>query len=331
MIRADLVYDWLFDNGYQPDLVEEDEEITICCPICDDDRARLYISVEHGGWHCFHCAEEGNLHQLLMSGFGMSGAEAFTVSSEWYTEDDMWGEREFSPKAPVFKQDTPPGELVMPRQVETDWTTMTAEPFAHYLAGRGVDPAVAEAYGVGYTRSGRLRDRVVIPVTAGDKLYTYVARTILTHCPSCEETLNECTCEPRKFPKVLTPQKKDGAIPKGTVFNHDRVANGTGPIVVVEGVFDALRFPEYAVALLGASASRTQTAQLVALARGGRPIVIALDGDNAGWLGTMKLAKALAAELITPLVALLPDGTDPGDLTNAAFKEALLEAQEFRL
>jgi DNA primase len=334
-IRADLVYDWLFEQGHQPDVVEEDEEIIVCCPLCDDDRARLYISTEHGGWHCFHCGEEGNLHQLLMSAYNLTGAEAFEAS-EWYTQDgDVWGDDTgFSPTAPVFKRQAEaiPSELVLPRQVECgDFTTMAAEPYADYLANRGIDPAVAEAYGIGYARSGRLRDRVVIPVMAEGKLYTYVARTLLTHCPNCEEKLDDCTCTPFKYPKVLTPHKKDGGINRGTLFNYDHVAAQDGPVIVVEGVFDALRFPEHAVALLGASASRAQVAQLLKLARGGRDIVIALDGDKAGWLGAYKLATALTAEMITPLVALLPDGTDPGDMTREAFKEALVEAQEFHL
>jgi DNA primase len=98
----------------------------------------------------------------------------------------------------------------------------------------------------------------------------------------------------------------------------------------VEGVFDALRFPYEAVALMGSSASTTQVTLLAGLARG-RDVILALDPDTAGYLGAVKVANALASKLVPVRVALLPKGSDIGSLGAEAAEPYLANASRFIL
>lgn len=334
-LRYDLLFDYLMEQGLQPELVEDDEEITICCPMCEDDRPRLYISAEHGGWVCFHCSEEGNLHQFLMEACGLSGGKAYALETTLLPRDEgnIWGE-DWTPTARPEKKREVTTELRLPRQFEP--LVNSAEGAANhrdgwrYVLSRRVDPDVAVTLGIGYAKSGRYANRVIIPVTQGGKLYTFIARTLLTQCPNCTQLIDDCTCRPYKYPKVLTPSNMDGAQARGTLFNRDMVGDAK-EVTIVEGVFDALRRPHNTVALLGAGHSKAQVSQLLDMARHGTRLTIALDPDTAGYKGAFKLASALAAEMVPVRVALLPDGKDPGSMDDDEWAACLNAAKEFRI
>ena len=99
---------------------------------------------------------------------------------------------------------------------------------------------------------------------------------------------------------------------------------------MVEGVFDALRLPNEAVATLGASASATQITLIAGLARG-RECIVCYDSDQAGYLGAIKVAEALTSATIPVRVALLPIGKDPGSMKLSALEKALQQSRRYVL
>lgn len=129
--------------------------------------------------------------------------------------------------------------------------------------------------------------------------------------------------------KVLTPSAKYGARPSHSLYNLESVRAGAGSkVIVVEGVFDALRRPAEAVALLGSRASDLQLNLLAGLARG-RDVVIALDGDEAGYRGALQVADGLVSWAVLPKIALLPEGEDPGHMDAEAFEACIQDAKEY--
>lgn len=331
MIKTSALFDVLDQAGFEPELVEEDTEITIICPLCADDLPRLYVSADTGAWTCFHCHEQGGLHRLLMAVCEMDASTAYETSRTLRTNDPTDYDDYFElseDKAVVGSRQ--PAVLTLPLQFHLI-DTQTPAVILKYLERRHVSPQLAAARGIGYAITGRYAWRVIVPVKSDATLYTFVARTVLTQCPNCMEVLDDCTCRPRHFPKVLTPTTKDGANPRATLFNFDAVRSSRSTsVVVVEGVFDALRLPSEAVALLGSSASATQVSLISGLVRG-RECILALDGDEAGYKGALKVAEALTAELVPLRVAVLPEGADPGSMDIDELHRCLTNAQAFVL
>lgn len=326
MIATNHLFDYLQTQGLEPEFVEEDSEITVCCPLCGDDRPRLYINSETGAWLCFHCHEEGSLHQFLLEVCNLSGPDAFELTHQWQADNDD----EFYVERTKRKQAEVDAVLKLPPAYRPI-TDEAPEAFKRYLAKRGVGVQLAEARKIGYALQGRYANRVILPVEQDGFLYTFIARTILKTCPNCNFAINDCTCRPYKFPKVLTPFKKEGSKPSHAVYNYDAVAaSHSRRLVIVEGAFDALRLPNEAVALMKSSVSGLQLTILAGLARQ-RDVYICLDGDEAGYKGAVKLAEQLAAETIQARVALLPDGSDPGSLTVEELEGFLSSARRFVL
>lgn len=329
MLKLEALYNWLYEEGYEPELVEDDTQVAIPCPICDDDRPRLYIGTDTGAWICFHCGEQGGLQRFLITGHGLSGGDAFEVQRKMKPrrsdDEDLFDHFEPKPKKEKVVE-----KLTLPWDYHPIGHD-SPKVFTRYLEGRGIDIDLAAEHGLGFAVSGRYANRIIVPNQSDGKLYTFIARTVLKKCPSCEETIDECSCRPFRFPKVLTPTKKHGAEPSLTLYNLDWVRRSKSKrVVVVEGWADALHRPDEAVALSGSKASATQLTLLAGLARG-REIILALDGDEAGYKGTFKIAEALTAEMVRVKVALLPDGFDPGEMDQEEFEECLAKAQAFTL
>ena len=164
----------------------------------------------------------------------------------------------------------------------------TAETLARaraYLTGRGVTRATVRDVGIGYCD---LRGpRICVPVrdAAGD-LRGWLARTL-------------GRAEPRYF-------NAPGGWAGEVVFGDAALdADTDAPVLVVEGVFDALPYWPHAVAVMG-KPTEQQTARI---AEARRPVVVALDGDahDEGW--------ALAAQLtlmgVRAAAVRLPAASDP--------------------
>lgn len=316
MLNANEFHEFMTEEGFQPEFVEDNEELIICCPSCEDDRARLYINATHGGYRCFHCGEQGNLHQFLINVVGLNGSKAFLLRDRFWVEDDY--EEEIIVKRRAAAATISDVILHLPGDYQLVESSSPAR-YINYLSERHVSISLAQRYGIGYIEDGYWGRRVIVPVSNGGHLYTWIARSVLKKCPNCKEVMNDCSCvddqgRTKKYPKVLTPLKKRGAQPKLTLYNLDAVrSSGSDRVVVVEGVFDALRLPKEAVATLGASASPTQISLIAGLSRD-RECVIAYDPDQAGYLGAAKVAEALISQGISPRVAVLPSDQDVGSI-----------------
>ena len=177
-----------------------------------------------------------------------------------------------------------------------------------FLEKRGISPEVAKTYGFMWEER---TNRVVVPIRRYDgKLVGCVGRC---WCPNCHKG-----------------EKHDGrfhnywAFPSGKfLFNEHRV-DRTAPIVVVEGIFDALRlascgFPN-ALALFGSSISDAQAKKLTSFSQ---PIYLMLDGDAAGRSGTMKAIGILRDTAERVQECFVPEGKDPGDLSEEELEEIL--------
>jgi len=97
---------------------------------------------------------------------------------------------------------------------------------------------------------------------------------------------------------------------------------GNEQAILVEGVFDALRLPEAAIATMGNKISR---AQIDVLTRAGfRRLILCYDADALS--EAIKYARRIP-EYVAVHVAKLPPDTDPGNVPLLALTRALRDAR----
>ena len=168
-----------------------------------------------------------------------------------------------------------------------------------YLKSRGVPLSAIGEMGIGICKSGRYSSRVIIPVREGKRLVGFVARSI-----------NGAE------PKYLYPS---GFKKSQHLFTY----KPSRRVVVVEGVFDALRH-EGCVAILGSSLSDVQMAKIISL--GPERVTVFLDPD--AFERALEICKKLRYYVPTFLVKNWHLSKDPGDLGEKEFRSLVESAEE---
>ncbi|PCJ25640.1 MAG: hypothetical protein COA94_06065 [Rickettsiales bacterium] len=267
------------------------EDARVRCPLCidrtgkEDLRGCLSVNLDNGFYNCFKCEAKGRLEGY----------------SEWDYRD-----REPVVDRPVMK--LPYDFVPLIKDYEH---SILYRASALYAFSRVRDWQTIQDIGVGLA-GGRL----MVPVRNNGQHLGHVARSI-----------------PGQVPAYLPDTKY--VYPKGfkrehLLFNEDALdvprseylmGEHKGlPVVVVEGVFDALPHWPLAVACLG----KPTHAQERILERCQRPVVVMLDGD--AW----ELGKSLAQRLfklgIEASWVKLPPGQDPGNYDIKVMRRVLTTA-----
>ena len=246
------------------------------CPFCDETNGKrgndnFSINIGTGKYSCWSCGEFGYLKNI---------SEIFF---------DPW---EF--KKVVAQAENPPelpDKIELPREFvrlssRIGRNSVAYEEARNYVLGRGLDEAVIEEVGIGAVLRGFYRDSVVIPITVAGVCRGWVARQY---------------------------KQKNYLYPKGMqreeiMFNYDELLlDVEEPIMLVEGVFDALPHWPMAAACLGKPADN----HVEILKKVTRPIAIILDADaqHTGWV----LAERLKLSGVNASFVRLPPGSDPGN------------------
>lgn len=298
-MNTDALIRVLSEAGMEVTPAAGGEELTIPCPLCFDEKSRLYINASSGLWICHLCGERGNLARIFLDLCDLTLTEAMMLVK------DIRGSttRPRRPHAVRRMKERPPevpmaaGALDRPLLAEA------------YLAGRGLDAKWVKELGLKVCLSGQYKYRLIIPVYTEGQLRTFVARTMNIH--------------ERK--KVLMPKDSQAS---RALFGYDRVVEGRQhwtSLIIVEGVFDAIRMWQIGygetVATLGAHITENQRRLLKRL----KPdaVILLRDADDAGREAVIKEARELRAAMFDVSIAELPEGTDPGSATPQDIKKAL--------
>lgn len=263
------------------------------CPFCEqrkgtpDRKQCLGLEVATGKWHCFRCGTGGLVlempEELRPIGPGAAGGE-----------------------------EPAPEPIELPESFELlyeepGWSAQSLEFYRDYLRGRGLDDDLCHDAKIGACTDGRARRRVVVPIydARGEVLLGWSARATWKGAER----------------KYLYPEGMKRA---GLFYNAAALYEDTDePLMVVEGVFDALPHWPDAVAALGKPGPSHLEVLLDVRVR--RPIVSALDGD--AWREAEALALRLSFEGKRAGSIRLPPATDPGvtppDVMRRLAREAL--------
>jgi DNA primase len=269
------------------------------CPIHRGQRDDSFrASLSKNAFHCFACQAGGNVLNFVAAMEKCSIRQAA-----------LWLQRWFSVGAPGEGGSVRNGELVREKEWRNPplpFALTGVDPTHPYLVERGIDPATAVEFGVGfYAGAGLLSGRVVIPIAnARGQTVAYAGRVL-------DDSL----------PKYKLPT---GFRKAWELFNlHRAAATGSQTVIVVEGYFDCLRVHRaelpWVVALMGSSLSAEQeNALLAAFDR----VVLLLDGDAAGRAASRAMAARLSRSCWVAEVQV-PDGAQPDQLSLVAIQQLL--------
>jgi DNA primase len=287
-----------------PGLRRHRDQLQGCCPIHHgrrDDSFRAHLTKNI--FQCFACQARGNVLDFVAAMEQCSIREAALRLEEWF------GLRASGVGLYPAAAGTPKGELVRKEESSNRplcFALSGVEPNHPYLAQRGIDPATATEFGVGfYPGPGLMSGRIVIPIrNLHGQLVAYAGRALDDRPPKYKL--------PAGFRKGLE------------LFNLPRaVATGAQTVIVVEGHFDCMRvhqagFP-CVVALMGCSLSAAQESGL--LDHFDR-IVLMLDGDAAGRAASDGIAARLSGRRAVQVVRLA-DGGQPDQLPSSTIRQLL--------
>ncbi len=340
--RADLV-DII---GELVPLKKAGKEFKANCPFHEERTPSFYVVPAKGFYNCFGCGQSGDVFGFVMKRLGLDFVEAvkYVAARSGVEIQEVTrggGRAEEDPfrahyEANAFGRDFFRRMLLDPK-IGAD--------ARDYLSHRGVDPATAERFGLGYapdewrglrdaaarhamtdalllevgllTKSertpepyDRFRHRIMFPIEdPGGRVVAFGGRILGSG------TGRRTGKEPAKYVNTSeTPVYHKGEVLYGLAWAKHAIRR-EGAALVVEGYMDAVSLAaagfENVVAPLGTSFTEAQAALL---ARYTKRVQILFDSDDAGLKATFRSGDVLLAHGLHPAVVTLPRGEDPDTL-----------------
>jgi len=290
----------LEDANFIVSEMEGGTELVINCPLCFDEKSRLYIASDSGLWKCFRCGEKGHLLSLLVRVVELKFTTAYPLS------ESISAKPVDAPVVIEAHRPPPPSSVSLPTGFMADAGDRYA---GDYFAVRGLRRHWVREVGAGYCLVGPYAQRIIIPVVTQGALRTYVART----WRRCEKK------------KVLMPPNSQAS---RALFGYDLLEKERSywdELIVVEGVFDALRLWDLGyretIATLGAHITDLQRALMKRLRPKG--VVLMRDADEAGAATAIQEGRALLSNMFNVSIAHLPVDSDPSVASAQDIRTAL--------
>ena len=265
------------------------------CPFCNHHKKKLQVNFETQKWHCWVCNAGGHKIGILLRKIN---APKQIISEVLKILGDYKGVKNEKDEKTEYNVSLP--------QCYTPLWKKSEDPLyknaIHYLRQRNIGSIDILRYSIGYCSSNGYSNRIIIPSYDADgKLNYFIARDMFPNS---------------KFKYKNPPMSKD------TVC-FEMFVNWNEPIVLVEGVFDAIAIRNNAIPLLGKFPSKTLVMRLVE--KKVKKIYVALDEDARK--DAIKLSKFLMDYGIETYLLNMKD-KDPSELGFTKFWEIVQNTQQ---
>jgi DNA primase len=250
--------------------------IGLQCCFCIDHKNHLGINLQSKVYSCLKCAEKGNAFKLIQEIDGCDFKQALKIV------------KEFNGGTYVPKEHHYQTKLKLPKSVLSEFPKQHKD----FLISRKYDPDyVINKYSLMATGFiGDFNHRIIIPVTLNKRMLSFVGRDITgkAHLPYQNSPDHMCIKDPKRC-----------------LYNMDSV-NDTA--IIVEGIFDAWRIGDGAVATFGTKYTHEQLLYLKNLKR----VFVFYDADAT--LLSDKLCSDLSS-IVKEVKLIELDEGDPDDLS----------------
>ena len=265
------------------------------CPFCNHHKKKLQVNFDTQKWHCWVCNAGGHKIGILLRKIN---APKQIVSEVLRILGDYKGVK-------YEKDEKTEYNVSLPQCYKPLWKPSTDPLYRNaisYLKRRGITGIDILRYSIGFCSSNGYSNRIIIPsYDAGGKLNYFIARDMFPNS---------------NFKYKNPPMSKD------TVC-FEMFINWKEPVVLCEGVFDAISIRRNVIPLLGKFPSKTLVKRLVE--KKVKQIYVALDEDARQ--DAIKLSKFLMDYGIKTYLLNMKD-KDPSELGFTKFWELLNTTQQ---
>ena len=266
------------------------------CPFCNHRKPKLEINMAtnekgHNPWECWVCQTKGRTIRSLLKQLNTPKDQAALILK-------------YLPKGSEIEY-TGTSIVELPKEYqrldEATTTSVVANLVKKYLYDRGLTDNDFIKYGIGYCTSGEYGGRVILPSYSGsNRLNYFVGRSF-----------------DGNYFKYKNPESS-----KDIIF-YENLINWDCPIILCEGVFDAIAIRRNAIPILGKSISNELWRKILTSKLTDIYIALDLDAQDAA----LKMAEKFIAAGFRVFLIELP-GKDPSEMGFQDFTKLVQNAIE---
>ena len=266
----------LNNNGIK---LKKQDEYMYWSPFVTHHKRKLQINTQTGKWHCWVSNVGGrNFFQLF---------KKLSATKEQFDElVELVGENKFY----KVKEEDKKNIVKLPDDFKPLWNGNDGIVKRHaltYLYKRGITDEDIIKYNIGYCDSGLYSNRIIVPsYDSNGRLNFFVGRDFYSS----------------KMKYKNSPTSKD-------IIGFDIFINWDEPIILCEGVFDAMAFKRNAIPLFGKTVPKSLQKKIIEF--GVKTLYLALDNDAMS--DTIKITDMFLSEGIDVKIMVLKD-KDPSEL-----------------
>ncbi len=266
----------LNNNGVK---LKKQDEYMYWSPFVTHHKRKLQINTQTGKWHCWVSNVGGrNFFQLL---------KKVSATKEQFDElVELVGENKFY----KVKEEDKKNIVKLPDDFKPLWNGNDGIVKRHaltYLYKRGITDEDIIKYNIGYCDSGLYSNRIIVPsYDSNGRLNFFVGRDFYSS----------------KMKYKNSPTSKD-------IIGFEIFINWDEPIILCEGVFDAMAFKRNAIPLFGKTVPKSLQKKIIEF--GVKTLYLALDNDAMS--DTIKITDMFLSEGIDVKIMVLKD-KDPSEL-----------------
>ena len=265
------------------------------CPFCNHHKKKLQVNFETQKWHCWVCNKGGHKIGILLRKIN---APKNIISEVLKILGDYKGVKHEKDEKTEYN-------VSLPQCYQPLWKKSDDPLYKNalsYLQKRGIGPREILRYSIGYCDGGDYRDRIIIPSYDFEgKLNYFLARDMFPNS---------------KFKYKNPPMSKD-------TVAFELFINWNEPVILCEGVFDAITINKNAIPLLGKFPSKTLVMRLIE--KRVKKIYVALDEDAKK--DAVKLSKFLMDNGIETYLLDMND-KDPSEIGYKNFWKMIENTKE---
>ena len=273
-------------------------ELAFYCPFCNHHKPKLQVNTETQKWHCWTCNSGGKKLTSLLKKLDVDRKTISIIR-------EIYGDSQYNPQ--LEDADTKvfislPKEFISLSEPPKGFNPEYKHAI-NYLTQRGITEKDIIKYNIGYCKEGLYARRVIVPSYNSDgSLNYFVSRSYYPE-------------EKMKY--------KNPPISKNVICLDSQI-NWNEPIILCEGVFDAITIRRNAIPLLGKFPSKTLVEKI--FMSGVSDIIISLDSDAIN--EALKAAEYFRKQGINVKMMHMKD-KDASEIGYDKFYEELKKTKEF--